>query len=170
MLHETYYAMMYTKWSHCYSKQEQGGNISLPLHNKEITMKSTNNISTIKKFQHHITQQDKSDAYHLVADNAVWHSDEIEAPWSGIHKGIEAIKKHFSNISGTTKDFKRHNQEFIEKNDLVIEIGSLSCILNKTGKPFATEYVCLWKVQDGKIQSYRIFEDSLKLYRAYYND
>ena len=132
-------------------------------------MESIHNINIIKHFQNLLKNEDKSEAYHLIAENAVWHSDEIEAPWSGIHKGIEAIKKHFSNISGTTKDFKRFSQEFIEKNDLVVEIGSLSCILNKTQKPFATEYVCLWRIRHGKIQSYRIFEDSLKLYKAYYN-
>jgi len=31
----------------------------------------------------------------MIADDAVWHSDEIGAPWSGIHCGKENIKKHF---------------------------------------------------------------------------
>ena len=133
-------------------------------------MESDSNIEIIQQFQNLISNEDKSAAYQLIADDALWHSDEIGAPWSGIHQGKQAIKQHFSNISGITKDFKRFKQEFIEKDSLVIEIGSLSCILNKTEKPFATEYVCLWRLQDGKIQSYRIFEDSLKLYKAYYND
>jgi ketosteroid isomerase-like protein len=128
------------------------------------------NIKIIQDFQNLISNEDQSNAYRLIADDALWHSDEIDAPWSGVHKGIEEIKKHFSAISGTTKNFKRFDQNFIEDKGLVIEIGSLSCLLNKTGQPFSTDYVCLWQVLDGKIMSYRIFEDSLKLYKAYYHD
>jgi len=72
-------------------------------------------------------------------------------------------------ISGTTQDFKRYAQKFIEQGELVIELGSLSFILNKTKKPFNTDYICLYTIKDRKITSYRIFEDSLKLCRAYYD-
>lgn len=122
----------------------------------------------VQEFQEVMASGDREKAFSYIAEDAVWHSDEIEAPWSGIHHGIEAIKKHFGNISGTTTDFKRHADHWIEHDDLLIEIGSLSCILNNSGKPFATEYICLYTVKNGKIHSYRIFEDSLKLYRAYY--
>jgi ketosteroid isomerase-like protein len=37
----------------------------------------------------------------------------------------------------------------------------------KTGEPFYTEYVSVYKVQAGKITYYRIYEDGLKLYLAY---
>ena len=127
-----------------------------------------NNIDIVNKFQNLLSKKDLDEALGLVAEKAIWHSDEIGAPWSGIHHGKNDIKAHFDSISGTTKYFKRHHQDFIQADDLVIEIGSLSCTLNKTGEPFSTEYVCLWKVVDHEIVSYRIFEDSLKLHLAYY--
>jgi hypothetical protein len=126
------------------------------------------NIDIIKKFQSHMGDGEQAQAFKMISDNAIWHSDEIGAPWSGIHKGIDAIKLHFQNISGTTKNFKRHTKEFIEHGNLVIELGSLSCILNKTDLPFETEYVCLYEIAGDKISSYRIFEDSLHLYNAYF--
>jgi ketosteroid isomerase-like protein/mannose-6-phosphate isomerase-like protein (cupin superfamily) len=126
------------------------------------------NIDIIKTFQHNMEHGQQEQAFKMITDNAIWHSDEIGAPWSGIHKGIEAIKSHFQNITGTTKNFKRKIKEFIEHGDLVIELGSLSCILNKTNLPFETEYVCLYRLSENKISSYRIFEDSLHLYNAYF--
>ena len=129
-----------------------------------------NNIELVKKFQNLMQQKKQEEAFQLIDSDATWHSDEIGAPWSGIHKGIKEIKKHFANITGTTTDFTRNTCELFAYKNMVIEFGSLSCILNKTKQPFATEYVCIYKVKDDKISYYRIFEDSLKLYRAYFND
>jgi len=125
-------------------------------------------IELVKKFQQQLSQDSKA-AFDLIAQDAVWHSDSIGAPWSGTHRGKENVIKHFASIKGTTTHFKRHIDDFIEKGNLVIELGSLSCILNKTNKPFQTEYVCLYRFENGKILSYKIFEDSLKLYQAYHN-
>ncbi|MDF1796033.1 MAG: nuclear transport factor 2 family protein [Coxiellaceae bacterium] len=128
----------------------------------------SSNIEIVKQFQQFMAQGEQAQAFAMITDDAVWHSDEIGAPWSGIHEGINAIKEHFQNISGTTQQFKREIKQCIEQGDLVIELGGLSCILNKTNLPFETEYVCLYGVKDKKIFSYRIFEDSLRLYRAYF--
>lgn len=125
-------------------------------------------IDIIIEFQHLMGEGNFDAAFQLIDSEAIWHSDEIGAPWSGVHHGIDKIKQHFQNISGTTKNFKRETKEFIEHGDLVIELGGLSCILNKTGLPFETEYVCLYQVINNKISSYRIFEDSLYLYNAYF--
>ncbi len=135
-----------------------------------MTTDNNKNVDLIKKFQQLLASGKPDEALQLIDKNAVWHSDEVGAPWSGVHQGIEAITKHFGAISGTTQQFKRSDQSFVTKDDLVIELGSLSCILNKTNNPFATEYVCLYTAIDGRIMSYRIFEDSLKLYKAYFNE
>lgn len=125
-------------------------------------------MKVITEFRELMGKGDREKAFELIDKDAIWNSDEIGAPWSGIHKGITAITKHFEAVSGTTKQFKRNIDQLFEKENLVIEIGSLSCILNKTNKPFETEYVCVYKVNNGKITYYRIYEDSLKLYKAYY--
>ena len=72
---------------------------------------------------------------------------------------LKILKKHFYAISGTTKDFNRFNQVFIENNNSVIEFVSLSDILNKNGKSFATEYLYLYRILDRNKASYRISED-----------
>lgn len=125
-------------------------------------------IPLIQSFQSHLANNEFDDAFALVSTDAIWHSDEIGAPWSGVHYGLDAIKEHFLAIRGTTRDFTRTTNRWIADDDLVIELGSLSCLLNKTSQPFSTEYVCLYTVRNNTIHSYRIFEDSLKLYRAYF--
>jgi ketosteroid isomerase-like protein len=122
---------------------------------------------TIQQFRQLMTDGDQDAAFDMIAEDAYWHVDEIGAPWSGVFNGRKSIIEHFAKISGTTKDFKRHIDKIIEDEEYIIEIGSLSCVLVKTGEPFYTEYVSVYKVQAGKITYYRIYEDSLKLYLAY---
>ena len=52
-------------------------------------------------------------ALKLIAKNAILHSDEIGAPWSGIHNEINAITQHFAAIAGTTQLFKGVLLQFI---------------------------------------------------------
>jgi len=138
----------------------------MPIHHQCDAM--TTSISLVQTFQQHLAKNEFDEAFALVDADAVWHSDEIGAPWSGVHHGLDAIKEHFLAIRGTTREFTRTSHRWIADEDLVIELGSLSCFLNKTSQPFATEYVCLYTVRNNTIHSYRIFEDSLKLYRAYF--
>ena len=132
-------------------------------------MQNDNLVALVQSFQQLMSTKQLDAALQLVDTKAVWHSDEIGAPWSGIHHGMAAIREHFNNISGTTTNFERSILEIFSHKNLVIEIGSLSCTPDKTGQPFATEYVCLYGIENNKIISYRIFEDSLKLYRAYFS-
>ena len=56
------------------------------------------NIDTVQRFQQLMAKGDPLSSLAMIADDATWHSDEIGAPWSGIHKGIAEIKAHFNNI------------------------------------------------------------------------
>ncbi len=129
-----------------------------------------NLITVVEEFQHLMHKKNLTSAFALIDENATWHSDEIGAPWSGVHHGITQIKEHFKNISGTTTDFERTINEIFEYKNMVFEIGALSCVLNKTGQPFETDYICQYIIRNEKIISYRIFEDSLKLYKAYFDN
>ena len=124
----------------------------------------------IQQFRQLMGSGQREAAFAMLTDDAYWHVDEIGAPWSGVFHGREAIIEHFSKIDGTTRGFKRQIDRLFEEGDTVIEIGSLDCELVKTGEPFHTEYVSVYQTRDGKLSYYRIYEDSLKLYRAYFKE
>lgn len=124
----------------------------------------------IERFRLLMAQGQRDAAFAMLTEDAYWHVDEIGAPWSGVFHGRDAIIEHFSKIDGTTRHFKRKIDRLFEDGDTVIEIGSLDCELVKTGEPFHTEYVSVYQTRDGKLSYYRIYEDSLKLYRAYYKE
>lgn len=127
-------------------------------------------IEIIQSFYKLMAEKKMEDAFLLIDENAVWHSDPIHAAWSGIHYGKEKIRQHFLAIKSETTEFSRKIDEFIEFKDKVIEIGSLHCRLIKTNNLFDTDYVCIYQFKAEKIVYYRIYEDSLKLYNAYYNE
>jgi ketosteroid isomerase-like protein len=124
----------------------------------------------IERFRKLMGEGQRDAAFTMLTDDAYWHVDEIGAPWSGVFHGREAIIQHFGKIDGTTRGFKRQIDRLFEDGDTVIEIGSLDCELVKTGEPFHTEYVSVYQTRDGKLSYYRIYEDSLKLYRAYFKE
>ena len=92
------------------------------------------NVDIVKAFSAFMKENNTSAAFELIDDNAVWHSDEIGAPWSGIHIGKENIAKHFAAIRKETESFKKVVEDYLEKDDTVIEIFSLQCIFKKTKK------------------------------------
>ena len=126
------------------------------------------NLDTVKAFAAFMKENNTSAAFDLIDDNAVWHSDEIGAPWSGIHVGKENIIKHFAAIRQETESFKKIVENYLEKDDMVIEICSLHCVFKKTKKPFDTRCVCIYMLKNGKIISYEVLENSLKLYQSYF--
>ncbi len=57
----------------------------------------------------------------------------------------------------------------IDKALLVVQLFDL-LLINGHTSPFHTEYVSVYQTRDGKLSYYRIYEDSLKLYRAYFKE
>jgi ketosteroid isomerase-like protein len=124
----------------------------------------------ITQFRQLMAEGKREAAFDMLTDDAYWHVDEIGAPWSGVFHGKDQIIAHFSRIDGTTSGFSRKIDQLFEEGDTVIEIGSLDCVLVKTGEPFHTEYVSVYKTRNGQLAYYRIYEDSLKLHRAYFKE
>jgi ketosteroid isomerase-like protein len=140
-----------------------------PVSSATATDDASSPANVVARFRQLMADGNKSAAYAMISDDAYWQNDEIGAPWSGIYHGQHAVIGQFSKMAGTTRNMTRHTDRVLTDGDSLIEFGSLDCILVKTGKPYHTEFVSVYKVRDGKLTYYRIYEDSLKLYRAYYS-
>ena len=133
----------------------------------------SNSLNIIKKFHAAFAAGHKEAAFAMIADDAIWYSDKIDAPWSGTHHGIEAIKQHFAdagaNIQADNLEGRKFlSQRFIEQDELVIELGDLSIKFTSNQQSFSGEYVCVYTIENNKICTFKVFEDSMALYNAYH--
>jgi ketosteroid isomerase-like protein len=130
---------------------------------------SQNNLLIVKKFLNLQESGQLSEALSFVDENAVWHSDSINGPWSGSHYGKNEIIKHFKNIKLSVADFKKTSIDLTASvnSNVVYEYANLEVIFSHNNEFFKTPVVCIYEVKDSKILSYRVLEDSHNLYQIY---
>lgn len=131
---------------------------------------SQENLTVVRNFLQHQKNAQFDQALALIDDSAIWHSDSINAPWSGTHKGKQAIIKHFANIRTSVSSFKKTRFDLVasESTHFVYEYVYLECTFQNNNEHFATHLVSIYEVKNGKIISYRVLEDSNTLYQTYH--
>ncbi len=128
------------------------------------------NLIVVKNFLQHQKNAQLDQALALIDDAAIWHSDSINAPWSGTHQGKKAIMKHFANIRAAVSSFKKTPFDLVasESTNFVYEYVYLECTFQNNHEHFATHLISIYEVKNGKIILYRVLEDSNHLYQAYH--
>lgn len=129
-----------------------------------------NNLEIIENYLN-LQQTGQSDkAIALIDDNAVWHSDNINGPWSGSHNGKNEIKKHFKKIRASVSAFRKTPIDLVasEKTNFVYEYSYLECTFQHNGRDFETHLLSIYEIKNNKIVSYRVLEDSNLLYKKYH--
>ncbi|AXA34602.1 nuclear transport factor 2 family protein [Francisella adeliensis] len=128
------------------------------------------NLKTIKNFLKFQQTGQTDKAVEMIDDDAAWHSDNIGGSWSGSHYGINAIKRHFKNISSSVSAFKKTPFDLVasSESNFVYEYSYLECTFQHNSKDFETHLISIYEVKDNKIISYRVLEDSNTLYKKYH--
>ncbi|QIW10957.1 nuclear transport factor 2 family protein [Francisella sp. LA112445] len=131
---------------------------------------SKTNLEIIKDFLNFQKTGQPEKVIELIDNNAAWHSDSIEGPWSGSHHGKDAIIKHFTNIKASVSEFKKTPIDLVasEETNFVYEYAYLECTFQHNNEFFETHLISIYEVKDQKIVSYRVLEDSNNLYQTYH--
>ncbi len=131
---------------------------------------SENHLNIVQNYLSHLKNKELELAMSYVADDTIWHSDNINAPWSGTHHGKKALLKHLENIKKYTKSFKKEVYDLVagENSNYVYEYGHLSCEFHHTQEIFNTYIISIYEIIEGKIHSYRVLEDNKSLYQIYH--
>jgi ketosteroid isomerase-like protein len=127
------------------------------------------NLEIIKDFLNHQKNGELNAALDLIDNNAQWHSDSINGAWSGSHFGKEAIIEHFKNIKKDVSQFTKTSIDLVasENTNFVYEYGKLRVVFAHNGETFETYIISVYEVENQKIISYRVLEDSHTLYQVY---
>jgi ketosteroid isomerase-like protein len=103
-------------------------------------------------------------------DNVEWQGvigTEGVLPQSGLRRGKAQVGEFFKQVADTT-DFKSFEpKEFIAQGDKVVVLGSYAANMKPSGQRYASDWVMVFTVRNGKVTGFREFSDSAQLVRAY---
>jgi ketosteroid isomerase-like protein len=85
-----------------------------------------------------------------------------EVPHAGRYHGREDVSRFFAVI-GETLEFENFEpREFVADRDLVIVLGALRARVNATGRFYDNEWAMVWRLRDGKVASWQVYEDTAR--------
>jgi ketosteroid isomerase-like protein len=88
-------------------------------------------------------------------------------PQSGLRRGRAAVAEFFKQVAETTDFSSFEPQEFIAQGDQVVAVGKYAARMKPSGHTYASGWVMLFTVRNGKIVRFREYSDSAQLIRAY---
>ena len=127
-----------------------------------------NNTETVKKAYELFGAGDIDGLLSLNSDDISWTIPTIEnVPFTGSRTGKPAVAEFFKLLADAEEFTHFAPTEFIADGDRVVALGSAKGRVKSTGNQFATDWVHIFTVKDGKITNFLEFFDSAAMTRAY---
>lgn len=104
-----------------------------------------------------------------MADDVVWtvHGPG-SIPYGGERTGKAAVQGWFATLGEAVTIARFEIDKFIAEGDSVAACGSFACTVNATSKPYATKFVHLWRVPNGKVAAFDDFLDTAAAAAAHF--
>ena len=103
-------------------------------------------------------------------DNVEWQGvigTEGVLPQSGLRRGKAKVGEFFKQVADTTDFTSFEPKEFIAQDDKVVVLGSYSANMKPSGQRYASDWVMVFTVRNGKVTGFREFGDSAQMIRSY---
>lgn len=125
----------------------------------------------VAKFFSSLKDGDIERALDAVHEEAVFSAPGPDTvPIYNTFHGVEGARE-FIRILGEMFDTEAFEiYDVVEKDNYVFAIGLMKHRVKKTGRIFECEWALVCKIKDGKIISYKMFEDTAALEKAYTQD
>ncbi len=103
-----------------------------------------------------------------VTDDIVWQLPEVEGvALSGTRTGRDGVTEFFATVARDQDVIEFEPREFVAQNDKVVALGHYRWRVRKTGRDFASDFVHVFTIRDGKIAAFREHFDTAVAAAAY---
>jgi len=104
----------------------------------------------------------------LLSDDVSWQLPDVEgAPLAGKRNGREAVREFFATVARDQEVITFEPREFVSQGDKVVSLGDYEWRVKDTGRNFASDFVHVFTVRNGKIVAFREHFDSAAVAAAY---
>lgn len=131
-------------------------------------MSDRTSLETVKAGYECFAKKDIPGLLELFANDIEWKLPEISGvPHAGVRRGIEAMGEFFRLLDEAEDITAFEPGEFITEGDRVVVLGSIKATVRATGRDYASDWVHVFRVADGKVKSFNEFFDSAAVERAF---
>jgi hypothetical protein len=126
-----------------------------------MTTTEIDNTEQVKKIFEAFGRGDVDYILDQLANEArfVSHLDPV-VPWAGDFKGKEEVARFFQALGGSVEVTGHPVNSLVTQGDTVVGMGDVSFRVRETGKAGSSSWVYIFKLADGRVQSYDQFNDA----------
>lgn len=104
----------------------------------------------------------------LCSPDIDWTVPEVEnSPYTGPWHGRKSVEEFFSLMSDTQDITDFEPREFIAQGEKVVVLGRMTSTVRLTGRHYSTEWVHIFTIRNGKLNSFLEFYDTAAALRAF---
>ena len=133
-------------------------------------MSDAQNIQLVKDAYAAFVRGDINAILDMLDDTIDWHGvigTEGVLPQAGRRHGRAAVAEFFRQVAEATTFETFEPREFVAQGDRVVAIGHYRGKANPTGRTYASDWVMVFEIRNGKFVRFREFTDSAQLVRVY---
>ena len=131
-------------------------------------MNETTNLEIVRSGYEKFGSGDISGLLALFTSDIKWSVPEIEnAPFGGLRRGTEEVARFFQELSSAEDITSFEPHEFIAQNDRVVVLGRSEVTVRETNRDYATDWVHVFRLKDGKVTEFLEFFDNAAATRAF---
>jgi ketosteroid isomerase-like protein len=129
---------------------------------------SVANIAAVQNLYGAYARRDMETLFKAFAPDIEWHAhgQAKDFPALGPRKGIAAAREFFEITTGMLEFSAFSPNEFFSDKDKVFVLGHYAMTIKKTGRKFASDFVHVMTLKDGKIAKFDEFLDTALLAAA----
>ncbi|WP_186319089.1 nuclear transport factor 2 family protein [Streptomyces sp. SAJ15] len=133
---------------------------------------ATTATDTVRAFFAAFATHDLDQILALVDEDAHWYvpGEPALVPWAGERRGHASLREFFELVFTVAEPLAFDIHGMAELGDTVLIPGRFAYRYHRSGQTLDDEFILKITVRDGLVTDYRIFEDSLRLARAYLGD
>ena len=103
-----------------------------------------------------------------MADDATWELPEVAGvAFAGKRTGRDSIRDFFATVARDQEVLEFDPREFVAQGDKVVSLGHYRWRVTETGREFASDFVHVFTIRDGKIVAFREHFDNAAAAAAY---
>ena len=131
-------------------------------------MSDNNNIEILQSGYQKFGSGDIEGLLKLFASDIKWTVPEIEnAPFAGSRQGLQKVGEYFKELSAAEDITEFIPNEFISGGDRVVVLGRSTATVRETGRTYSTDWVHVFRLNDGEVTEFAEFFDNAAATRAF---
>jgi ketosteroid isomerase-like protein len=135
---------------------------------KEKFMSDYNNLEIVRSGYEKFGSGDIEGLLTLMASDVNWTVPEIEnAPFAGSRQGIANVGQFFQQLTAAEDITAFEPTEFIASDDRVVVLGRSTATVRETGRTYSTDWVHVFRLDNGKITEFSEFFENAAATRAF---